>query len=311
MNVTRQPRRSWGLHPPTQHIAIVLGVAVLLALAWYSYGYCLRLPFFLDDMIHFRWLSSQSLPEVWSSAEGLGYFRPLAFTIVASGTALLVLAGIVAISLSFPGQRARAYEQVREAVVQLLPLRGDAGERLLCINYPWYLAPRQARYAVGHEGVTLVPPYVGLAELLWVHTGAEYDVEAAILPDLVTPWEYHTGLVGKEHTAESLQPRLRRSQRVLVTQYGGAGLRVLGAGGLEAKSTVQRTEYLAAFGGGIALCDASYCRQGSWARLELNWQCWRPPEGDTTIFVHLYDAHSRLVAQADGYPLLGAARLTA
>lgn len=54
-------------------------VIVLIAFAgtFFLYKEALGLPFFFDDMIHLRWLDWHSLPSVWTTAEGLGYYRPL------------------------------------------------------------------------------------------------------------------------------------------------------------------------------------------------------------------------------------------
>jgi len=54
-------------------------VIVLLAFAGtlFLYKEALGLPFFFDDMIHLRWLDWHSLSSVWTTAEGLGYYRPL------------------------------------------------------------------------------------------------------------------------------------------------------------------------------------------------------------------------------------------
>jgi hypothetical protein len=39
------------------------------------------LPFLFDDMIHLRWLDWHSLPAIWTTAEGLGYYRPLTMSV--------------------------------------------------------------------------------------------------------------------------------------------------------------------------------------------------------------------------------------
>ena len=44
---------------------------------FFLYWEALSLPFFFDDMIHLRWLDWHPLAAVWTTAEGLGYYRPL------------------------------------------------------------------------------------------------------------------------------------------------------------------------------------------------------------------------------------------
>lgn len=45
------------------------------------YWEALQLPFFFDDMIHLRWLDWHSLFSIWTTAEGLGYYRPLTMSV--------------------------------------------------------------------------------------------------------------------------------------------------------------------------------------------------------------------------------------
>ncbi|HHX63373.1 MAG TPA: hypothetical protein GX702_00620, partial [Chloroflexi bacterium] len=53
----------------------------LLLIGALTYGFVLRLPFFSDDMPHYRWLEGQNMASIWSSARGMGYYRPLPFTL--------------------------------------------------------------------------------------------------------------------------------------------------------------------------------------------------------------------------------------
>jgi hypothetical protein len=52
-----------------------------LAAAFLLYREALGLPFLFDDMIHLRWLDWHSLSAIWTTAEGLGYYRPLTMSI--------------------------------------------------------------------------------------------------------------------------------------------------------------------------------------------------------------------------------------
>ena len=56
-------------------------VVLSLAGALLLYREALGLPLFFDDMVHLRWLEWHSLPEVWTTAEGLGYYRPLTMSV--------------------------------------------------------------------------------------------------------------------------------------------------------------------------------------------------------------------------------------
>jgi len=58
-------------------LILVLALAGTLFLYWEAP----QLPFFFDDMIHMRWLDGQTLPSIWTTAEGLGYYRPLTMSV--------------------------------------------------------------------------------------------------------------------------------------------------------------------------------------------------------------------------------------
>ncbi|MCA9972058.1 MAG: hypothetical protein KC425_17660, partial [Anaerolineales bacterium] len=45
------------------------------------YGRSLTFPFFSDDFFQLPFLAAHSLPRLWQTAEGLFFFRPLAFTL--------------------------------------------------------------------------------------------------------------------------------------------------------------------------------------------------------------------------------------
>ncbi len=64
----------------TKRITLAL-VGALLLVGAITYGFVLRLPFFSDDLIMLRWLDWHTLPGIWSTSRGIGYFRPLPFSI--------------------------------------------------------------------------------------------------------------------------------------------------------------------------------------------------------------------------------------
>jgi hypothetical protein len=60
---------------------VVLLSAIASAATVILYHEALGLPFFFDDMIHLRWLDWHSLSSIWTTAEGLGYYRPLTMSV--------------------------------------------------------------------------------------------------------------------------------------------------------------------------------------------------------------------------------------
>ena len=233
-----------------------------------------------------------------------------------SGVAATALGAVAVTWAAWSGYtfiRARVpiYEQMRLAVEELQEVGGGMAGPLICINFPSWFAPLQATYALGHEGMALVPDYTSVADLWWLHTGQEREITSVTLPDLQSHWRYHYVAAGPIETAESLQPKLRTARRVIVTRYDGPNVAVYDAGGLVATGQGAAQSFAASFDGTLALLSATSRRQGAVLRVELYWQCWQPVVHDTTVFLHVYDGSGQLVAQGDGYPLMGAARLTA
>lgn len=223
---------------------------------------------------------------------------------------IVVVAAIAAGSYHFIQSRVPLYEQMQLATTQLVEARSGRGDvPLVCINYPSWFAPTASTFALGHEGVVLVPEYTRVSDILWLATGQEQTVTSLVLPDLLGHYRYYYTCVGVAETAESIQPKLRAGQ-VVVSSYAGDSVAVRDAGGLVAEGTAPATDYLGSFAGHIGLLQATSEQQKRSLRITLRWQCWKELDLDTTVFLHLYDQSGQLVAQADGYPLLGAGRLT-
>ncbi len=67
--------RAWN----SDRIRTLVLLLIFLTVGGLAYGFSLRLPFFLDDMAHFRWLQGQSWSDILTSARKIGYYRPLPF----------------------------------------------------------------------------------------------------------------------------------------------------------------------------------------------------------------------------------------
>lgn len=60
---------------------IALFAGIVGGWTFFLYREAVRLPLFFDDMVHLRWLDHRSLTQVWTTAEGLGYYRPLTMSV--------------------------------------------------------------------------------------------------------------------------------------------------------------------------------------------------------------------------------------
>ena len=65
----------------TQWAVALAAAALLCMLGMHTYGFSLSLPLFSDDVLFVRWIDAHKLSEIWTSAPGYSYYRPLALTI--------------------------------------------------------------------------------------------------------------------------------------------------------------------------------------------------------------------------------------
>ena len=233
-------------------------------------------------------------------------------SVATRGLATLCVFWAAASGYRFIRARVPLYEQVRLAVEQLVAARPAEQGPILLVNYPQWLAPQRNAFPLGSEGVVLVPPVTtGLSDLLWAHTGEERSVEGVVFMELLSkmPWRFIFPGSGQLVDSDSLQGALRQTRHVLVTSYAQPNIAVYDAGGLEAEKQAPPTTYLASYADKLLLVSTSQEREGQVLRITLRWQCVAPVNQETSVFVHLYDSVGKLVAQADGYPLLDTARM--
>jgi len=205
---------------------------------------------------------------------------------------------------TFIHDRMQIYEMGGSAVRQAAAVTAaanEAGQTAILINLPAWLAPRQVVYALGQEGVLLFPGYVPLQMLTVVYTGRLADIRVirsdAIRPEL----PYYSDLVDSNSDWGSLA---QSGGRVFATRYAPDRIVIqpVGALGIPAPAT----EPIAHFGNAIALLDATAAIGDGHMQIDLTWRAHDAPSPDVTVFVHVFDADGRLIAQADGDPLAGA-----
>jgi len=218
--------------------------------------------------------------------------------------ALAVLAGVY-VGGRFLHSRADLYMQMAHATEGLVRAAEGvpAGGRLLVLNSPWWIAPRETMFALGHEGVTLVPPYTSTGDLLWLHTGVERQVQALTAPALRREWRHWYTCDGPEAAPKALAEALRASDGVALVDYAGRDIVVLEAGAR--LPDIEAEAWLAEYDGlRLAGARAEPCPEG--LRVVLEWWCLHPPAEDVTVFLHAVDGAGALIGQRDGYPLAGA-----
>jgi hypothetical protein len=182
---------------------------------------------------------------------------------------------------------------------------GNSGP-LLYLNVPAWIAPKTPTYRVGTEGLTFIPGYVRVQDFVYVTTGAEPEIHTYMFDATKQDLEAYIGYAGTAIDWDTLTAEIRQADAVYLTTYSPEGLRFVEAGALDTV-TAQPDEgtAVAQFGEEISLLDYQLERSEDDLVVSLRWFGQELPARDITTFLHLYDSSGQLIAQGDGYPLLG------
>ncbi|HET7087872.1 MAG TPA: hypothetical protein VFL17_04415 [Anaerolineae bacterium] len=231
-----------------------------------------------------------------------GRWRP-ARMVIAAGAFGLALAQNVA----FVQLQNRLYH-LAEAPVHALAAAARAaedGEVPLFVNLPSWLAPHWRDYAIGNHGVQFITGYAGIDDVIFAYNGADRFSRAVSFTNVMSITPYWLGLYGPKLDWQDLARVMEQSDPVFLTTYDGDGIRLRPAGRVKG---VPQARAAARFGDtppSVELGAALVTGQDKSIDVELNWRVLSSIDRDLSVFVHLYAPDGRLVAQADGYPLLG------
>lgn len=173
------------------------------------------------------------------------------------------------------------------------------------INFPSWLAPRQATYALGHEGVLFWPDYASPNALITVQTGEAVTVYLVRHEATRATPPYFYGVSGSPLDWSTLLPT---AGRIFATRYTPQTITIhpVGANAIPpttapfAQFILPNNHHL------LDLHQATATLQGNGLLLDLLWQLHTPSNEEITVFVHLINTQSgQLVAQLDGDPLAG------
>ena len=135
--------------------------------------------------------------------------------------------------------------------------RAHPAERQLVVNAPNWIAPAEPDYALGHEGVEIMPAYVTPQLLAWTNTGIRAPLEGVSFPNTFPLLDgLYFDAWGKPQDWESMAQLVPEYNRVWMWEYGDreAALREAGAaapGGLAPPQT-----FIASFEGRVWLVAA-------------------------------------------------------
>jgi hypothetical protein len=183
----------------------------------------------------------------------------------------------------------------------------DQPVSLLYLNVPTWIAPKEAIYRVGTEGLTFIPEYVRVQDFVYVTTNAEPRIRTFMFDAAKQDRPAYIGYAGDPLDWASLAKEIRQADGVYLTTYSATALRFRKAGAMLAPNGVPVTSEaaVARFGDQILLHDYQLTPSDEGLVLDLWWHNLQAPDSDITLFVHASDATGQLIAQGDGYPLLG------
>jgi hypothetical protein len=182
----------------------------------------------------------------------------------------------------------------------------DETSSLLFVNTPMWIAPKDPTYRVGTEGLTFIPEYVGVQDFVYVNSGSDIPIKAVAFGATRQDWQAYVGYAGPELDGGGVAEEIRQADQVYATAYSPGGLSILDAGSVEQVGALPNgASMLATFGDGILMTDAKVEGAGALLQVDLWWLAQSIPDGDITVFLHVYNGRGQLVAQDDGYPLAG------
>ncbi|MCL5959852.1 MAG: hypothetical protein M1358_11180 [Chloroflexi bacterium] len=170
------------------------------------------------------------------------------------------------------------------------------------VNFPSWLAFKRNEFLFGHTGVTMVPDYIGLGRVLYIHNGEQPGIESAYYGPVAQQWVHWAGPHGAEKSPSEIQGIVRNGGAVYVTTFLADGLDLEYVGNVTRDcSTCSGLPYTADLGGWMRMLSAKVELEKGAAKVTLRWLSLVKPAKDLTVFVHVYDQNTKTVAQRDGY----------
>jgi hypothetical protein len=213
----------------------------------------------------------------------------------------VLIAAILVHSVFFLGTRKTLHDQTLPAIWDVVHSGQQAGSRaqLLYINAPDQITPKWREFPVGFFRAVLMPVSVELGQYVELQTGVRPHTQSLTVPALaqLEDYPYNVDMRGVAVAQAQLSAAIRSADQVFIAEYNPTGVvKIVEAGALATRPPGQPR---ATFDERLQLSEAALAGQ----RLTLIWDCLAPLNPDETIFVHIFDANNRLVAQADGAPL--------
>jgi hypothetical protein len=264
------------------------------------------------------WLTL-SLDYLWTGARLL--YIPLFATALAWGSlagsptadrryvfGLILLAAVIGQSAWGLLSLVKLYQHGSDLMVKVMAA-AQAHERALFINVPDRFEYEPPLYPIGFWGMVLAPVSQELDDYLYLATGLEHESvslsDLPLLSPMVAAGPYRVNTRGEDaHATTRLYESIRWADQTFWTEHRPDGSFDLIAVG-DIRPASPDANQLGRFGDSLVLARVETDITGDTIHLLLYWRPLAPAEPADTIFVHLLNSESQLVAQADGEGLGG------
>jgi len=183
----------------------------------------------------------------------------------------------------------------------LLGAADIAGQDVLIVNSPNYLAPKEPTFLLGAEGATFMLNELGYEQPYWLNTGRDFpeaNVDALAYRQTIkypsrTYAPYQAFVEGPELIA-----RLGAASRLFTTQFDGARFLPVYSGGADLPGADAPLVRFDAVGLAITELEAAFSPARQVVTIRARWRLDQP--APVKYFMHAF-CNGELVGQADGY----------
>lgn len=201
------------------------------------------------------------------------------------------------------GQIAR-YQELTEPIRRAQAVMQDelAGNGILLVNLPSWLAPARNTFAMGSEHVAMLGPYLFLEELVGQNLGANRPARAIQLPEIQHDAGYPYSLFGEKDLSQRIRADWApQGSQVLVVSTTAKGVRTEHAGELAPagdETLLARLGPYELLAARVSACQGAVSVETRW-----RWTAEQTPPATVSLFVQALDGAGQLQGQADGPPL--------
>jgi len=179
-------------------------------------------------------------------------------------------------------------------------------EPILIVNFPAWIGKHdgQTMFALGSEGMSFLPGYSSMRDLVLLNTHQDRSVTSVTFTNTIKEWKYDQRL-SEPLDWNRLVKALRAARHVWMVEYLPDRLRLSEAGFIQQSTQPEAERPEAIFGEQVGVRLVGYQVAADELRVELAWTTPVPVHQELAALVHLYNSQGALIAQHDGYPLLG------